>query len=259
VTARDFVSWTGWIESRVVSLLNRIEKAAPRLLPQPWSEQMACPSSGFPIACTYYIGLSLIGGEPARASSPSSSSPTAAAKKVEPGLDFGPAVIEFQQTVCEWKGKTSHMDITVKQCKRDKLTAAVAPFVMPADENEEETTAMPSTTSDKDGPAVSTSSSSSSSNSSSGSKGTVVSGNERAKSPSSRGGTTAAAKKGGAGGGKKEATAAAAGGAKVTIQTSEAVYNRVRWDPSLNASEWCIGYEDRFKVIIPWSIAAIFK
>lgn len=72
-----------------------------------------------------------------------------------------------------------------------------------------------------------------------------------AATPSATNTTGAAAKSGEtgkkSGKGKKGAKAEAATAEKVAIATSETIYNRIRWDPSMSPAEWVIGYEDRFK------------
>eukprot|EP01125_Pyxidicula_operculata_P010883 TRINITY_DN3575_c0_g1_i1.p1 TRINITY_DN3575_c0_g1~~TRINITY_DN3575_c0_g1_i1.p1 ORF type:complete len:937 (-),score=135.71 TRINITY_DN3575_c0_g1_i1:130-2940(-) len=94
----QFQSWLGWIESRIVDLILRIEKGTNyAVICHPSVTPYQNENSGFPYSCCYYIGLE-------------NTRPTEK-------INIGAEVLDFQTSIDKWVKKNESMMLTVKPIK----------------------------------------------------------------------------------------------------------------------------------------------
>lgn len=235
-THREFVSFSGQVESRVVQLITRLE-AFPSIAVRPWPVRFVHRSSSFAYSCSFFLGLTLKDGI-----SPDD------ARNSNAHLE------EFVTMMENWAGyDVESMRITMQTRPRDYFTNVTPvpetsstyafetilneyPDEVASDEEEEEIEE------EEELPLQSASSapSSSAASSSASSSSATTTKAKPAWAQGKKGATSSKPSK------RNEAAAPEASNNGRRMKTSEEAINWIRHDTRFNPDEFIISYEDRF-------------
>lgn len=237
-THREYSSFSGQVESRLVSLITRLE-SYPAIVVRPWPVRYIHRSSSFGYSCSFYLGLTLKDSMSQEDARTSNHHLDEFIKMMEnwAGFDVETMRISMQSRPRDYFNNVTPLPETSTTYSIEAILEEY-PEDSPADSDEEEEEEEIDASAEPSSSAPSSSTPSSSAPSSSADKATKA---KPAWAQGKKGATSSKPSKRSA---EPEAAQNNNGGRR--MKTSEECINWIRHDSRFNSEEFIISYEDRF-------------